>query len=179
MYTLINRLKNNQVNFFIWYYIVVIGLIVWSYIEGVGDIQGKILLIEGNEVVVHKFKAGYFTSFNYGIYYVFVLPLFLRAMFATYFTAEKLSHLENFGKEEDDQLVKKAIENYSSKIIDFLKMKKAMVLFFALFTFFIYQNVIVEREDYTFFRMGSRHTIEIPFYKYHGYCNAKEKIFLS
>lgn len=150
MYTIITKLKNNQVKFFIWYYIIVISLVVWSYIEGVGDIQGDIL-ISGEK---HSFKAGYFTSFNYGIYYVFVLPFFIRAMFATYFTAEKLSNLQNFGTEENDILVKEAIENYSSKIVNILKKKWSKFLFLGLFSFFIYQNIIVEINDYKKLSLG-------------------------
>jgi len=161
MYKLITRIKNNQVKFFIWYFVIVFTLQAWSYFEGVLNIQGTIFLPVGKEIIRHTFMAGYLTSFNYGLYYIIVLPFFLRSLFTTYFRAETLSNLQDEGQDEEDLLVKKAVENYSSKIIDFLKMKRATYLFFGLLLFFIYQNIIVEKSDFTKLSLGWAQGIEL------------------
>lgn len=152
MYKLITRLKGKQVRFFTCYYVVVIILILWSYFEGVGDVSGIIIYFDKGQNFVSKFKAGYFSSLNYGIYYLFVLPLFLRSVFSTYFTAEKLTNL--VGEKDDDLKIRTAINRYSSTIIDFTRRKISVYTFIILFLFFCCQNLVVERGDYKSLSLG-------------------------
>lgn len=152
MYKLITKLKNRQTRFFAWYYGIVSALIIWSYIEGIGDISGIIIYTDNGHEIVSKFKAGYFSSLNYGIYYVFVLPLFLRAVFATYFTAEELTDMR--GDKDTDPKIESAINEYSSTIIAFIKHKYSSYIFITLILIFCYQNLIVERNDYKSLSLG-------------------------
>lgn len=152
MYNLISSLKNRQVVFFCSYYIIVVALIVWSYVEGVGDISGRVIVGFNTGTASSLFKAGYFTTLNYGIYYLTFLPLFLRSVFTTYFTADKLSNLSE--SHESDPKVRQAIHEYSSNIIGFTRRKWSSWIFISLLVFFICQNVIVERNDYKNLSLG-------------------------
>jgi biopolymer transport protein ExbB/TolQ len=132
--------------------VIVLGLIVWSYVEGVGDISGYLIIDENGKSIVSKFKAGYFSSLNYGIYYLFILPLFFRSVFATYFSAEKLSNLEE--KIEHVPKISQAIKSYSSNILAFLKKKYSLYVFIVLLLFFCFQNLVVEMKDYKGISIG-------------------------
>src|SRR5688572_20988143 len=154
MYNLIYRLLSKQIRFFTWYFVAVITLIAFSYIEGVGDISGTVLLDISKTVHKINFKAGYLSSLNYGIYYLIFLPLFLRAVFATYQTAERLSNLPWQDEPSNDLFIKKAIRDYSSNITKFLKKKIAIIIFISLLIFFLYQNFVVEKKDYKGLSLG-------------------------
>lgn len=142
------NLINKQRRFFSWYYLVVGSLILWSYIEGVGDIQGQITVLDqaykGGDIF---FKAGYFSTLNYGIYYVFIMPLFLKSAFETYRVAFEISALEEsnvVSSKDTDEKIREAVKDYSSKIVVFLQSPYSKIIMGILLVFFIYEGIYVE-----------------------------------
>lgn len=136
----------HQAKFFILYYLITVSIIFWSYCEGVGDIQGRIKVLDahgGSEIL---FKAGFFSTLNYGIYYVFVMPLFMKSVFETYKMAFKISDMPA-DPSTDDDLIQVAIRNYTSKIINFLKMNAAWPLLIFLIFIFSFAGVVSERKN--------------------------------
>jgi hypothetical protein len=136
----------HQARFFLIYYIITVVLIFWSYCEGVGDIQGRIKILDGKAGSDILFKGGFFSTLNYGVYYVFVMPLFIKSVFETYKVAFKITDMPS-DPSTDDDLIQIAIRNYSSKVINFLKMRSAWPLLIFLIVAFSFAGVISERKN--------------------------------
>lgn len=157
MGVLILRIINNQVKFFTWFFIVVFGLILWSYYEGVGDIQGVLTILSGHTRAVKIFKSGYFTSLNYGIYYLVIMPFFFKSVFQVYKIAYQITELKidnNENNNDESDAVKEKIKNYSSKIVTFLEKKYSWVIFVLLAVGFGIQQIKVEFDNRKAIPMG-------------------------